>query len=181
MRWHLAILFKRPGRMTLIVGLEGALITLLSFYLGARFTAIFNGASAQIGGLWSVISGLVVLQNTIHETLRSSLLRIIGTFIGALICAIYLWQFGFSILGMALCAGLTLSICYMLDIFEYARLAAATVVVIAVVSSRSPEISPFLNSFLRFAEAVIGVGVCIICVYVLRVFLRPRLATKSKP
>ncbi|MGA9853652.1 MAG: FUSC family protein [Gammaproteobacteria bacterium] len=161
--------------MTLIIGLEGALITLLSFYLGARFTAIFHGASAQLGGLWSVISGLVVLQSTIHETLKSSLLRMIGTFIGALICALYLWSFGFSILGMALCAGLTLSVCYLLDIFEYARLAAATVVVIAVVSSRSPEISPFLNSFLRFSEAAIGVGVCIVCVYTLRRLLKPRV------
>ena len=176
MRWWPSNIFRKPGRMTLIVGLEGALITLLSFYLGARFTAIFHGASAQIGGLWSVISGLVVLQSTIRETLKSSLLRIIGTFIGALICALYLWLFGFSLLGMALCAGLTLSICYMLDIFEYARLAAATVVVIAVVSSRSPDISPFLNAFLRFAEAAIGVGICIVCVYFLRMFLRPRVS-----
>ena len=163
--------------MTLIIGLEGALITLLSFYLGARFTAIFHGASAQLGGLWSVISGLVVLQSTIHETLKSSLLRMIGTFIGALICALYLWLFGFSILGMALCAGLTLSICYLLDIFEYARLAAATVVVIAVVSNKSPEISPFLNSFLRFSEAAIGVSICIVCVYTLRRLLQPRVPT----
>lgn len=160
--------------MTLIIGLEGALITLLSYYLGARFTAVFHGASAQLGGLWSVISGLVVLQSTIHETLKSSLLRMIGTLIGALICALYLWLFGFSIPGMALCAGLTLSICYLLDIFEYARLAAATVVVIAIVSNRSPEISPFLNSFLRFSEATIGVGICIVCVYTLRKLLQLR-------
>jgi uncharacterized membrane protein YccC len=174
---QLSNIFSKPMRMTLIIGLEGALITLLSFYLGGRFTAIFHGASADLGGLWSVISGLVVLQSTIHETLKSSLLRIIGTFIGALICALYLWLFGFSVLGMALCAGLTLAVCYLLDIFEYARLAAATVVVIAIVSSRSPEISPFLNSFLRFAEASIGVGVCIVCVYVLRKLLRPDVPT----
>jgi uncharacterized membrane protein YgaE (UPF0421/DUF939 family) len=166
-------IFKKSGSMTLIVGLEGTLITLFAYYLGEHFTAIFHGASAHIGGLWSVISGLVVLQSTIRETLKSSLLRIIGTFIGALICALYLWLFGFSVLGMALCAGLTLSICYVLDIFEYARLAAATVVVIAVVSSESPVISPFLNAFLRFAEAAIGVGICIVCVYALRMFVRP--------
>ncbi len=177
MHWQLPNIFRKPLRMTLIIGLEGALITLLSFYLGARFTAVFHGASAQLGGLWSVISGLVVLQSTIHETLKSSVLRMIGTFIGALICALYLWLFGFSLLGMALCAGLTLAVCYLLDIFEYARLAAATVVVIAVVSSRSPEISPFLNAFLRFAEAAIGVGICIVCVYALRLLLRPRVTT----
>jgi uncharacterized membrane protein YgaE (UPF0421/DUF939 family) len=179
MRWQPSNIIKKPIRMTLIIGLQGALITLLSFCLGAYFTGIFHGASAELGGLWSVISGLVVLQSTIHETLKSSVLRMIGTLIGALICAVYLWLFGFSILGMALCAGLTLSICYLLDIFEYARLAAATVVVIAIVSSRSPEISPFLNSFLRFAEAAIGVGSCIVCVYTLRMLLRPHAPTSN--
>ena len=158
--------------MTLIIGAEGVLITLLGFYLGSRFTAIFHGASSQIGGIWSAISGLVVLQSTIRETLKSSLLRTIGTAIGALICAFYLWLFGFSLLGMAFCAGLTLAVCYMLDIFEYARLAAATVVIIAVVSQGSPDISPFLDAFLRFSEATIGVGVCILCVYAMRVFVR---------
>lgn len=158
--------------MTLIIGAEGVLITLLGFYLGSRFTAIFHGASSQIGGIWSAISGLVVLQSTIRETLKSSLLRTIGTAIGALICALYLWLFGFSLLGMAFCAGLTLAVCYMLDIFEYARLAAATVVIIAVVSQGSPDISPFLDAFLRFSEATIGVGVCILCVYAMRVFVR---------
>ncbi|MDE2235705.1 MAG: FUSC family protein [Gammaproteobacteria bacterium] len=161
-------LLHKPLRATLVVGLQTVLITGLSYYLGEIFTAVFHGSSAQIGGLWSALSGLIVLQSTIRETLKSSLLRLIGTFIGALICAIYLWLFGFSIIGMALCAGLTMSICYLLNIFEYARLAAVTVVIIAVISVRTPDISPFLNSFLRFCEAVIGVGICIACVYGLR-------------
>jgi uncharacterized membrane protein YgaE (UPF0421/DUF939 family) len=168
----MADIFRKPRRMTLIIGFEGVFITLLGFYLGSRFTAIFHGASAQIGGVWSAISGLVVLQSTIRETLKSSLLRTIGTAIGAIICALYLWLFGFSLLGMAFCAGLTLAVCYMLDIFEYARLAAATVVIIAVVGSGSPNISPFLDAFLRFSEATIGVGVCILCVYAMRIFVR---------
>ena len=169
---RVADIFRKPRRMTLIIGAEGVLITLLGFYLGSRFTAIFHGASSQIGGIWSAISGLVVLQSTIRETLKSSLLRTIGTAIGALICALYLLLFGFSLLGMAFCAGLTLAVCYMLDIFEYARLAAATVVIIAVVSQGSPDISPFMDAFLRFSEATIGVGVCILCVYAMRVFVR---------
>lgn len=177
MPWGPKDIFKKPRRMTLIIAVEGVLITLLGYYLGSRFTAIFHGASAQVGGIWSAISGLVVLQSTIRETLKSSLLRTIGTFIGALVCAIYLSLFGFSMLGMALCAGLTLSICYLLDIFEYARLAAATVVIIAALGQANPEVSPFLNAFLRFSESTIGVGVCILSVYAMRIFVRPRTPT----
>jgi len=163
--------------MTLIIALEGVLITLLGYFLGSRFTAIFHGASAQVGGVWSAISGLVVLQSTIRETLKSSLLRTIGTLIGALVCAVYLSVFSFSLLGVALCTGLTLSICYLLDIFEYARLAAATVVIIAAIGQSTPGVSPFLNAFLRFSESTIGVGVCILSVYTLRIFVRPRTPT----
>ena len=165
---------QKSLRAILVVGLQGAVITAFGYYCGERFTALFHGASAQIGGIWSAISGLVVLQSTVKDTLKSSGLRIIGTFIGALICAVYLWLFGYSLIGMAVCAGLTLSVCYLLDIFEYARLAAATVVIIAVVSVRTPGISPFLNAFLRFAEAAIGVGICIVCVYGLRPLLQPQ-------
>jgi len=175
--WRPAALFKNPRRMTLIIAAEGVLITLLGYYLGSRFTAIFNGPSAQLGGIWSVISGLVVLQITIRETVRSSLLRTIGTFIGALLAAIYLSLFGFSVLGMALCAGLTLAVCYLLDIFEYARLAAATVVIISALDQSHVGGSPFLNAFLRFTESTIGVGVCILSVYTLRVFVRRNAPT----
>lgn len=163
--------------MTLIIAAEGVLITLGGYFLGLRFTAIFHGPSAQLGGVWAAISGLVVLQSTIRETLKSSLLRTIGTCIGAGICAVYLELFGYSLPGMALCAGLTLAICYMLDIFEYARLAAATVVIIAVANEQSPGISPFLDAFLRFSESTIGVGVCIFSVYAMRVFVRRRAPT----
>lgn len=177
MPWRPSDIVKKPRRMALIIALEGVLITLLGYFLGARFTAIFHGASAPLGGVWAAISGLVVLQSTIRETVRFSLLRTIGTFIGASICGLYLTLFGYSLLGTALCAGLTLSICFLLDIFEYARLAAATVVIIAAVNVQAPEVPPFLNAFLRFSESTIGVGVGMLCVYSLRVFLRRRTPT----
>ena len=177
MSWHPREVFRKPRRMTLVIAAEGIIITLLGYYLGSRFTAIFHGASAQVGGVWSVISGLVVLQSTIRETLKSSLLRSIGTFIGALVAASWLSLFGFSLIGMALCAGLTLAICYLVDIFEYARLAAATVIIIAALGQSSPDMPPFLNAFLRFSESSIGVGVCILSVYSMRVFVRRNAPT----
>lgn len=177
MSWRSPQVFRKPRRMTLIIAAEGMLITALGYYLGSRFTAIFHGASAQVGGVWSVISGLVVLQSTIRETLKSSLLRTIGTSIGALVAACWLWMFGFSVPGMAVCAGLTLAICYLVDIFEYARLAAATVVIIAALDQSAPGVSPFLNAFLRFSESTIGVGLCIFSVYSMRLFVRRNAPT----
>ena len=177
MSWRSPQVFRKPRRMAFIIAAEGMIITALGYYLGSRFTAIFHGASSQVGGVWSVISGLVVLQSTIRETLKSSLLRSIGTFIGALVAASWLTLFGYSLAGMAVCAGLTLAICYLVDIFEYARLAAATVIIIAALNQGAPEVPPFLNAFLRFSESSIGVGVCILSVYSMRLFVRRNAPT----
>jgi ABC-type uncharacterized transport system permease subunit len=41
--------------------LQSALASLASYWCGFYFTSFFHGASASLGGLWSLISGLVVL------------------------------------------------------------------------------------------------------------------------
>jgi uncharacterized membrane protein YccC len=57
---------------------------------GFYFTSLFHGASAGIGGLWSLISGIVVLQSTRRNTWSSACLRILGTLVGSIISAAYL-------------------------------------------------------------------------------------------
>lgn len=170
---------QRLDRLALIIALEGTISTLLAFMLGQRFTQLFHHGSAMIGGLWAGISAVVVLQGTLHDTRKAALLRVAGSLVGALVCAIYLSLVPFSISGVALCVGLTILLCYVCDIFHYARLACATVLVIAVVSQESPDVSPFLNAFLRFMEATIGVVVTVGTVYVLHRFARRSAAGNS--
>lgn len=170
-------MLRRPDRLALVIVLEGILSTLLAFVLGQRFTGLFHHGSAMIGGLWAGISAVVVLQGTLRDTRKAALLRVASTFVGALVCAIYLWLFPFSIVGIALCVGVTILICHVFNIFEYARLACAAVLVIAVVSQETPGVSPFLNAFLRFMEATIGVAVTVGTVFVLHRFARRTAAS----
>lgn len=170
-------MFRRPDRLGLVVVLEGTISTFLAFLIGQRFTELFHHGSAMIGGLWAGISAVVVLQGTLRDTRKAALLRVAGTLIGALVCAIYLLLFPFSIPGIALCVGVTIFLCYVLDLFDYARLACATVLVISVVGHESPGMPPFLNAFLRFMEASIGVAVTVGTVYVLHRFARRTAAS----
>jgi uncharacterized membrane protein YccC len=78
-----------------------ALVSCLSYLAGIHFTALFHGASASIGGLWSAISGIVVLQGTRRDTWSSGSLRIVGTAVGSAISAAYLTVMSFSAIGMA--------------------------------------------------------------------------------
>jgi uncharacterized membrane protein YccC len=125
---------------------------------------LFHGASARIGGLWSMVSGIVVLQATRRTTWSSAWLRVLGTLIGSIIGAVYLSLLPFSAIGMAVSIFGTVLLCHAARIPDHARLAALTVAVIVVLSSVNQALSPILNAALRFAESCIGTALAVLAV-----------------
>ncbi len=152
------------SRYALRVAVENTLVCLLGYLGGYYFTALFYAPSAALGGLWALISGIVVLQATRRETWTSAWLRVIGTCIGATISAMYLLLLPYNPVGMALTVGVTVLLCQLIGIPDHARLAALTVAVIMVISSLHPEYNPLLNAFLRFAESAIGTVLAVLVV-----------------
>jgi uncharacterized membrane protein YgaE (UPF0421/DUF939 family) len=151
-------------RTALRIAVENTLVCLFGYLVGYYVTALFYAPSAALGGLWALISGIVVLQATRRETWASAWLRVLGTFIGAIISAIYLFLLPFSPLGMAVTVGVTVLLCQFIGIPDHARLAALTVAVIMVISSLHPEYHPFLNALLRFMESAIGTVLAVVVV-----------------
>ena len=146
------------------VALQSALASLVSYWCGFYFTSFFHGASASLGGLWSLISGLVVLQATRRNTWSSAWLRILGTLVGAIISAAYLSLLPFTALGMAASMLVTILLCHAARIPDHARLAALTVAVIMVLSSENPTLNPVLSAALRFTESCIGTAIAVLTV-----------------
>lgn len=146
------------------VAVQIALVSLAAYAAGFHFTSLFHEASASIGGLWSVISGIVVLQATRRETRSSASLRILGTFIGAIISAIYLSVLPFSPLGMAVSVFATVLLCHLVRIPDHARLASITVAVIMVISSLHPTLDPIQNAALRFCESCLGTAMAVLVI-----------------
>jgi uncharacterized membrane protein YccC len=146
------------------IALQTALVSLASYACGSYFTGLFHGASARIGGLWSMVSGIVVLQATRRTTWSSAWLRVLGTLIGSVIGAVYLSLLPFSAIGMAVCIFGTVLLCHAARIPDHARLAALTVAVIIVLSSVNQALSPILNAALRFAESCIGTALAVLAV-----------------
>ncbi len=124
------------------IAVQDALVCLLAYLAGFYFTRTLYGSEMRIGALWSVISGIVVLQGTRRETLATAWLRTLGTLIGAIISAAYLLLLAFSPFGMALSIGTTILLCHTFRVPDHARLAAITVAVIMVVSTASRDESP---------------------------------------
>ena len=153
-------------RAHISVAAQNALVGLAAYLAAFYFTALFHSKSSTIGGLWSVISAIVVLQATTREAWKSALLRVRGTLIGAIVGSVYLYFLAFSAIGMALSMGLTVLLCDLLNVPDHGRLAAITVALIMVLSSLNPELSPFVNAALRFLESAIGAGIAVLAVMV---------------
>ena len=98
---------KLWSRDNLVVAVRTAAVCLASYLVGTWFTSLFHAGSTIIGGVWSVVSGILVLQATLEDTRGSAMLRVLGTFIGAAVAAIYLVLFRFHPLGMAAAVGVS--------------------------------------------------------------------------
>jgi len=158
----------------IIMAIQNAVVCLVAYPCGACSTGVFHGESASMGGLWSVISGLVVLQATTRDTWKSAGLRVLGTLIGAVVSGLYLSFLPFSTVGMSLPIGVTIVLCRILKVPEHGRLAAITVAVIMVISHMNPSLNPIMNAALRFSESCIGAVAAVAIV-----LLTPRTETAS--
>ena len=155
----------RPGSNAVRMAVLSAAVSGLAVLGGSRFTGPFHGASALVGGLWSMISSLVVLQSSRRHTINSSLRRVLGTLIGAVVSGFYLSVLPFSIWGMVACVGVTVLIGEVAGAPDHARLAAITVVIVMGTAVANPAVSPVVDAALRFTEACIGTAIAVGAVF----------------
>jgi uncharacterized membrane protein YgaE (UPF0421/DUF939 family) len=84
-----------PVPIAYITVMENIIIVSMAYLLGYYLTSIFNIGTSEIGGLWSVISGMVVIEGRKADTFKLAKLRITGSCIGALVSVTYLYFFPF--------------------------------------------------------------------------------------
>ena len=164
-------MFKSSGRRQisgkeLLISVQIALVALLAYWLGLRFTALFPGYFPKIGGLWSAISAVIVVQVSKKDTADSAWLRVVGTALGATVSALYLSLFPFHAVGMGASIFASSLICTSLNMNSWMRLSAITVLVVMVTASLNPALNPALNALLRFCESCIGSALAVILISV---------------
>tara|TARA_B100000073_G_C23609749_1_gene524008 strand:+ start:192 stop:707 length:516 start_codon:yes stop_codon:yes gene_type:complete len=145
----------------LLISAQIAFAAVLAYWLGLRFTALFTGYFPKIGGLWSAISAVVVMQIDKKDTANSAYLRVFGTAFGAAISAVCLFLFPFHAIGMGASVFFSSLICTSLNMSRWMRLSAITILVVMVTASLNPALNPMLNALLRFCESCIGSAVAI--------------------
>tara|TARA_B100001057_G_C22638047_1_gene867093 strand:+ start:209 stop:724 length:516 start_codon:yes stop_codon:yes gene_type:complete len=157
---------RQISRKELLISVQIALVALLAYWLGLRFTALFPGYFPKIGGLWSAISAVIVVQVSKKDTADSALLRVIGTALGAAISALYLSLFSFHAVGMGASIFFSSLICTSLNMNSWVRISAITVLIVMVTANLNPSLNPALNALLRFCESCIGSAVAVILISV---------------
>lgn len=136
--------------------IENFIVAVIAYLLGYYFTSLFHVDTAEVGGLWSVISGVFVMSEKESLTIKSAKMRIKASFLGCLIAGAYLYFFSFSVVGFALSIALGVLICHILRIPNHIKTTSITIAVVVIISAIVKDIGPLENAGLRFAESVIG-------------------------
>lgn len=147
------------------VFLKNIAVVVGAFFGGFYFTTLFHEPTSLVGGLWAVISAIIVIEASHKETYTSAKNRIIGSLIGAIVSGFYLLFFPFSLIGFAAAIGVGVLICLLLGLPQSIKLTGITISVIMIVSTITEDLHPFLNAGLRFAESAIGTGIALIVAF----------------
>lgn len=146
--------------------LQITIVSAIAYLAGFHLTSLFHPLTATIGGLWAVISAVIVLQQDQEETRTSAWQRIMGTFIGAVLSGLYLFLFPFTVIGYALCMGAGTLVCFLVGLPSHVHLTGVTISVIMIVSFISQDIDPMVNVSLRFAESSLGAILAVLVAYI---------------
>ncbi|MGL5731961.1 MAG: FUSC family protein [Bacteroidales bacterium] len=139
----------------------------ISFIAGGALSVYFHNSSSYLGAMLAAISAIVVLQTeNLSKSINQGWLRVLGSFIGALIAYIYLLFFPFSLPGMCISIFFLGIICMLLSVPDNGKMATVVLIWVFIRSMDSTQ-SPLLNGFLRFTESTIGVTIGLITAYFL--------------
>lgn len=138
-----------------------------SFVAGGALSVYFHNSSSYLGAMLAAISAIVVLQTEdLSKSINQGWLRVLGSFIGALIAFVYLSFFPFSLIGMCISVFFLSTVCMLLSVPDNGKMATVVLIWVLIRSVDSDQ-SPLLNGFLRFSESTIGVGIGLITAYFL--------------
>lgn len=132
----------------------------LAYLAGYYISGSIHSASRWMGATLACTSVVVVLQKTAYrDSLRMGATRVLGTIIGATVAYVYFLFFHFTVIGM-LVSVFVLELLFMLvNIYNNGHIATVTLIIIMLVSQRSPDISPETNCLLRSFESAVGAAI----------------------
>lgn len=136
---------------------KAGLIAVICYYLGTSITRGRFPVPSEIGGYWCMLSGILVLRKTGRESFVMGLDRILGTFVGVLVAALFIVFFGGAIWQLFFAVFITTLICLLLPLRDFYIPAGLATAIVLVVWQLGEGMNPWFSSLARFIESAIGV------------------------
>ena len=150
---------------TIFFAASVAFFSWLSFFIGETIDKYTGQSNIFLGGIWAMISTVVVFQAIYDDTLSAGSSRILGSFLGAVVSVINCSIFGYSIIGMISSIFLSILIIKLIKKPDTIRITAATSGIICAFGLYMPQNPVWENGLLRFGTAAIGALLAIIGSY----------------
>jgi len=147
---------KACAKIVLRRGIQTLIVVALSFQAGRFLTSYVYEESALFASMWSMVSGILVLQDGWSATKKAGFQRVLGATIGAGTCAVYMLFFPVDVYGLAISAAIATMIAIVCRAPDGGRGAAVTVVIVMIVAAVNPQNNPSIGAGLRFLEACFG-------------------------
>src|SRR5258708_36024653 len=109
-------------------------------------------------GYWAVISAIIVMQSDLAATLKTSVNRLAGTAIGAVVGGIVATLLGIHIWSLGIAVMAAILVCALLDRWESYRFAGVTVTVVMLASHGA---SHWIVALHRFVELSLGIVIAL--------------------
>ena len=153
---------------TYVFAIVIAFFSWLAFYLGNRIESWLEQPEALIGGVWAMITTIMVSEAIYNDTIKAGYQRILGAFLGALISVVICTLFGYGVLQMISSVFLSFCVMKIIKIGKTVRISAATAGIIAGHGITAPQVVPWVGGSVRFLTTVIGALFAIIGAYLLK-------------
>jgi uncharacterized membrane protein YccC len=170
-------LTHRLTAWSLIYSITMALACLVSFWI---MTHLLNPVVAKdddlLGGMWAAVAAAFVFREARFNSIAAGSSRLVATFVSIALCLAYLYVAPPSAVGMAILLAIGALIMFLLNRREELITTGITTIVVMVVAMLSPH--PRNQPLLRFIDTLVGVGVGVLCNFVVTVVFA-RLSSKA--
>jgi uncharacterized membrane protein YgaE (UPF0421/DUF939 family) len=155
--------------MRFLIPIPVALAATLAYLAATALSPWVVGEPQAIAALWAVISAILVVQDSVENTLDALGVRILGSAIGCLMSLAPFWAFHSTVNAWSIgfCVVLTCSLCVLIGLQKHMRLACITLVLILLLHQLTPNQPLWYFALWRFFYSVVG---CIIGVSVRHFF-----------
>ena len=111
-----------------------------------------------LGGMWAVVATIIVYRYSHAESLRAALSRMAATFLGFVLCLLYILMFPFHVWGMAALIAIGTIVMAMAGRPDDTITTGVTVAVVMVIAELSPH-GAWSQPILRLVDTTLGVAV----------------------